>query len=70
MLHESLTDPRETNCLKLDSYKAKQKLVFSPWLDIDDSLQLTSNWVNEYINGNDMYSYTLEQINEFENRNP
>lgn len=63
-------NPHETGCLKLDSYKAKQQLGFSPRLDIDASLQWTANWVNEYINGTDMYSYTLKQIREFEDKNP
>lgn len=60
------SNPHETDCLKLDSFKAKQLLGFSPKLDIDMSLQLTANWVNAYLGKKNMWDITLGQINEYE----
>lgn len=60
------SNPHETSCLKLDSTKARQLLGFSPRLDIDRALQLTTYWVNAFMDKKDMLSVTLDQIDEYE----
>jgi len=39
---------KETNILKLDSSKAKKLLKWKPKVNIDEAIQLTSEWYSEY----------------------
>ncbi len=59
-------NPHETDCLKLDSFKAMQGLGFRPRLDIDRTLEFTACWVKAYLDDEDMYDLTLKQIEEYE----
>ena len=56
----------ETNCLKLDSYKAHQLLDFKPRFNIDETMNMTADWFKAYMSGSNMYDKTLLQIDEYE----
>ncbi len=60
-------NPHETDCLKLDSYKAEQILGFRQRYNIDKTLKATAQWVMAYRNNEDMYDFTISQIDEYEN---
>ena len=60
-------NPHETNCLMLDSAKAKQLLGFRPRLDIEKALEKTAYWTTAFLDKADMMRVTLEQIDEYEN---
>ena len=59
-------NPHETNCLMLDSAKAKQLLGFRPRLDIEKALEKTAYWTTAFLDKADMMRVTLEQIDEYE----
>lgn len=61
-------NPHEANLLKLDISKAKHYLKWSPIYDVSRGLEKTINWYKKYFeNKNEnMYDYTLKQIDEYE----
>lgn len=61
------SNPHETSCLKLDSYKARQLLDFKPRFNTEKALELTVLWTKAYLDGESMYDLTFEQICEYEN---
>ena len=55
----------ESKYLMLDSSKAKLKLSWIPYLNIDDSLDLTIKWyLNDKTNTN-MFDFTQNQIEQY-----
>ena len=58
--------PHETNYLKLDSSKARQKLGWRTKLTIADALKWTVEWYLACAKGQDLQSITLNQIQCFE----
>lgn len=61
-------NPHETDCLKLDSYKARQMLDFKPGFDTEKALQMTALWAKAYLNKENMYEFTVRQLCEYEDR--
>ncbi len=58
--------PQEANYLKLDCSKSRQRLNWAPKLDIEKTILMTSAWYkNFYKKNQDMYSFTVEQIKQF-----
>jgi len=55
----------ESNILKLDCTKAKQKLGWQPKTNLDLGLKYLVEWYKEYELGNDMKIITENQIREF-----
>lgn len=58
--------PHETNTLKLDSSKAKSDLKWSPKLNLENALKLTTNWYREFKNKADLIEITKKQIDFYE----
>jgi CDP-glucose 4,6-dehydratase len=67
---DSATDdgphPHEARYLKLDSSRARQRLGWSPLLDLDAALQATVDWYAQLRDGADMRDVTLGQIEAFQ----
>ncbi len=54
--------PHESNYLKLDSSKANRWLKWSPVWGLEQSLEETVNWYKAWYMQNDMYDFTMTQI--------
>jgi CDP-glucose 4,6-dehydratase len=67
--YESLTSQDmglvESDLFKLSSQKAKQILGWKPVYKIDKAIEQTVKWYKQYRETNDMYSFSLAQINEY-----
>jgi CDP-glucose 4,6-dehydratase len=57
--------PHETKVLKLDSTKAKINLNWQPQYSVEESLNKTVSWHNEWKKGNSMKDFTIHQIQEY-----
>lgn len=58
----------EANLLHLDISKAKEKLGWSPALNIEDSITMTVDWYKNFVNAKiPVYNYSLSQIDEYTN---
>ena len=65
LLNDNL--PHEANYLRLDCSKSIKKLDWSPKLNVEECILLTSNWYkNFYKKDKDMYAFSVEQIKQFE----
>jgi CDP-glucose 4,6-dehydratase len=62
------SDPgaHEANYLRLDSSKARAELKWRPRLEIESALEWTAGWYRASARGEDMHSFTLEQIARYE----
>lgn len=58
--------PHEANYLKLDCSKANLLLNWHPRWDIQTTLKNIVGWYKAYINNQDLYQITKEQINNYE----
>tara|TARA_B100001996_G_scaffold135846_1_gene103428 strand:+ start:1937 stop:2992 length:1056 start_codon:yes stop_codon:yes gene_type:complete len=57
----------ESNYLKLDCSKSLKRLNWAPKLNIEKSISMTCDWYkNFYKKDLDMYSFTIEQIKQYE----
>ena len=52
----------ESNYLKLDCSKAKNRLGWEPSIDLSVALELTKDWYDAFKDGKDMYQITVDQI--------
>lgn len=59
-------NPHEATYLKLDCSKAKNRLQWSPKLDLGTTLDWIVEWYRSYLNGDDMRQLTERQINQYE----
>jgi CDP-glucose 4,6-dehydratase len=57
-------NPHEAAYLKLDCSKARARLEWSPVIEFDRALQLSSEWYRAFHEHADMRALTLRQINE------
>ena len=58
--------PYEANYLNLDCSKSIKRLNWAPRLTIDKAISMTCDWYkNFYGDNNNMYTFTLEQIKQF-----
>lgn len=55
----------EQNLLMLDNTKAKNELNWEPRMDINSTLEFTTNWYINFNQNNNMYKYTHKQIEEY-----
>lgn len=58
----------ETKDLFLNSSKAKKLLKWTPKWNLTNSLQKTSDWYLAEDSSNDMYKFSMKQIDEYENK--
>ncbi|WP_424244263.1 CDP-glucose 4 [Elusimicrobium posterum] len=61
-------DLHEANLLMLNIDKAKQKLGWYPALDVEETVHMTVGWYKRFYNGEDMQSFTLTQIKNYEEK--
>jgi CDP-glucose 4,6-dehydratase len=61
-VYENRDQPREAGFLSLDSTKAREQLNWQGKWDVGKALQQTALWENARIEGQDMQSFTLDQI--------
>lgn len=59
---------KETKILKLNSYKAKKILNWETKLNLHEMSQYISDWYKNYFNREDMYNFTLNQIQNYEEK--
>jgi len=57
--------PHEANYLKLDCSQVKAELGWSPRWNIDKALRTIVDWNKDFINGENMRTVTLNQINQY-----
>jgi CDP-glucose 4,6-dehydratase len=55
----------EANFLKLDCSKAKMQLGWQPQWGLEYTLHRTVNWHKAWLQGADMYDYTITEINDY-----
>jgi len=58
--------PHEAQLLKLDISKAKSRLKWAPRWDLNKAIQTTIEWHFAWINGEDMKTFSINQICDFE----
>jgi len=57
----------EANFLSLDITKSSSKLGWKPLLGIEDTIAMTCDWYRQFYEGkNNMFQYSLDQINTYE----
>jgi CDP-glucose 4,6-dehydratase len=56
----------EASLLRLDVSKAARRLAWRPALDLDSGLQLTVDWARAEANGQEMRTFTLTQIDDYQ----
>ena len=54
--------PRESESLRLDTGKARQRLGWSARMALPEAVSLTADWYRAQARGDDMRAYSLEQI--------
>lgn len=62
---DSSPQPHEANYLKLDCSKAKAELQWHPKWDIHTALKKIVDWNKAFLNREDMYTITNNQINDY-----
>ena len=58
-------NPHESQALMLDSAKARSALNWTPKLNLDEALLLTFDWYQSSKKGNNMLSFTANQISDY-----
>ena len=56
---------KEAQILKLDSAKANAHLGWTPRWSIDQALSRTADWYRAHVEGQDMATFTMQQIGEY-----
>ena len=59
-------NPPETHYLKLDCTKARNKLSWSPKLDLRNALEWAVEWYKSYQKGENIRNFTESQIELYE----
>lgn len=65
VLYETLPQPYEAKCLMLSSEKSRKQLGWQPKLHVDEAIEWTIAWYNQYFQQHDMRRVTLKQIECF-----
>jgi CDP-glucose 4,6-dehydratase len=65
-VREDPSDPHEAGLLTLDSTKASTKLGWRPRWGFEDCVKRTVDWYRAYAGGDDMRSFSLDQIEAYE----
>ncbi len=65
-VRDSEPGAHEANYLRLDSSKARAELKWRPRLGIESALEWTASWYRASARGEDMHTFTLEQIARYE----
>jgi len=60
------THPHEASYLKLDISKAKARLGWQPRWALQQALQASVEWHQQWLGGADMKAVTMTQINQFQ----
>lgn len=66
-LERQVGAPQETNFLRLDISKARQRLDWIPKIELYTALELTAQWYGGYLNGEDMRDLSESQIEFYRN---
>ncbi len=64
---DKASHPHEANYLKLDISKAYAKLGWAPKVRLNKAIDFIIEWSNAYDQGDDMRSFSLQQLSEYEN---
>jgi CDP-glucose 4,6-dehydratase len=59
--------PHEAHYLKLDCSKAKMRMEWHPRWDLNTTLSRIVSWHKAWLSGDDMRTYTLNEINDYMN---
>lgn len=60
--------PPETHALRLSAELARTRIGWTPRLDLEESLDLTARWHDEFRRGDDVRSETVAEIESYEGR--
>jgi CDP-glucose 4,6-dehydratase len=60
-------EKKEATYLKLDSSKSRSALRWKPKYDVEKSVEKTVEWYKAHYNGENMKSFSINQINEWQN---
>ena len=58
----------ESKLLRLNISKANKILKWKPILTFNETSKMVVDWYREYYNNKNMYSFSLEQINNYEKK--
>lgn len=67
-INKSDNGPHEANFLKLDNTKIKQTFNWKPTWNIEKAIEKTVEWINVYLNNENITDCVNNQINEFFNK--
>jgi CDP-glucose 4,6-dehydratase len=68
LVEKNKKQAHEAHYLNLNSIKSRTKLHWSPQWDAKETIRRICNWHKYQINGENMKSYTLNEINEYQAR--
>jgi len=67
-INKSDNGPHEANFLKLDNNKIKKTFNWKPTWNIEKAIEKTVEWINAYLNDEDIINCVDKQIDEFFNK--
>ena len=67
-INKSDNGPHEANFLKLDNNKIKKTFNWTPTWNIEKAIEKTVEWINAYLNDEDIINCVDNQIDEFFNK--
>ena len=65
-IESGLKNVHEAAYLKLDCSKSRQRLGWQPVWDIEEALQMTVAWFENFLENRDSYELCIEQVTEYE----
>ena len=64
----NIKQPHESKILKIDSSKARSRLNWKNYLDLETALNKTFEWYDFWLNKKNMYNISIDQINFFQKK--
>ncbi len=61
--------PHEAKMLSVDVSKAKKRLGWKPFLNLDETLNWTTDWYKRYYQGENAFDLTIEQVSNYMEKN-
>ncbi len=69
LINQSAADLHEAHLLKLDSSKSRMSLGWKPQWSVVETIQKICAWHKAHLDGHDMKTYTLSEINQYQKLN-
>ncbi|MBP7832487.1 MAG: CDP-glucose 4,6-dehydratase [Candidatus Levybacteria bacterium] len=68
VIDNAKNNPHEAKLLQLDSAKAHKYLHWSPKLTVSEAIETTADWYKAFYEGQDITSFTMDQIKDYTNK--